>query len=272
MGWFPRAWGAILPLRWYIQILFDQAARGAPLHQTAEPFAYPLRHYRRSFGRWSGCAVRALARTGFAAPDEAGAAGPPGVRRRRRLRRRSGAACSAIAASSACSFSRPCSTRSSIRSHTWARLFATFRSRSSTRTIRDLSRGLIQALGAHGNLSIALRATTFAEAEDAIQARRAFGIVGIPPDTERNVLKGVSARLPIYGDSTYFILFNRTLQGILESVQAVVIDAVTASARRNGAGVQAATAATAPVDLVHGAAVQPDRLLLQPTSCRPPSC
>ena len=36
---FPRAWGAILPLRWYIQILFDQASRGAPLRETAEPFA-----------------------------------------------------------------------------------------------------------------------------------------------------------------------------------------------------------------------------------------
>src|SRR5690242_9279151 len=39
MGAFPRAWGAILPLRWYIQILFDQATRGAALHVTAEPFA-----------------------------------------------------------------------------------------------------------------------------------------------------------------------------------------------------------------------------------------
>lgn len=29
MGAFPRAWGTILPLRWYIQILFDQASRGA---------------------------------------------------------------------------------------------------------------------------------------------------------------------------------------------------------------------------------------------------
>ncbi len=36
---FPRAWGAILPLRWYIQILFDQATRGAALYFTAEPFA-----------------------------------------------------------------------------------------------------------------------------------------------------------------------------------------------------------------------------------------
>ena len=42
-----------------------------------------------------------------------------------------------------------------------------------------------------------MRATSFTEAEDAIQARRAFGIVGIPPDTERNFLKGVQARLPI---------------------------------------------------------------------------
>ena len=39
MGWFPRAWGAILPLRWYVQILFDQASRGAPLRETAAPFA-----------------------------------------------------------------------------------------------------------------------------------------------------------------------------------------------------------------------------------------
>ena len=56
----------------------------------------------------------------------------------------------------------------------------------------------------------------YREAEDAILARRAFAIVGIPPETEKNVLKGVTARLPIYADSTYFILFNRSLQGILE--------------------------------------------------------
>ena len=39
MGAFPRAWGAILPLRWYIQILFDQASRGAAVRITSEPFA-----------------------------------------------------------------------------------------------------------------------------------------------------------------------------------------------------------------------------------------
>ena len=39
MGAFPRAWGSILPLRWYIQILFDQASRGAAVRITAAPFA-----------------------------------------------------------------------------------------------------------------------------------------------------------------------------------------------------------------------------------------
>jgi ABC-2 type transport system permease protein len=248
MGWFPRAWGAILPLRWYIQILFDQAARGSPLRQTAEPFACLCTVTAILMALvWLRCLM--LARTGFAAPNEQETPVRPG---------------SGIGGSFLAEWRRVLGDSGVLGLFILAPiLYAVFYPQpylgQLVRNIpiavvdqdnTDLSRGLIQALGAHGNLSIALRATTFAEAEDAIQARRAFGIVGIPPDTERNVLKGVSARLPIYGDSTYFILFNRTLQGILESVQAVVIDAVTASARRNGAGVRAATAATAPVDLV----------------------
>src|SRR5262249_58354106 len=37
---FAHGWGAMLPLRWYIQILFDQAARGAPVANSALPFAF----------------------------------------------------------------------------------------------------------------------------------------------------------------------------------------------------------------------------------------
>src|SRR5215475_8321669 len=36
---FAHGWGAILPLRWYIQVLFDQAARGAPVVSSSQPFA-----------------------------------------------------------------------------------------------------------------------------------------------------------------------------------------------------------------------------------------
>ena len=62
---------------------------------------------------------------------------------------------------------------------------------------------------------------------------------------------------------TYFILFNRTLQGILESVQAVAIDAATPGARTQGAGVQAAKAGEIPGRSCQGPAVQPDCVVFQ---------
>jgi ABC-2 type transport system permease protein len=114
----------------------------------------------------------------------------------------------------------------------------------------ELGRGLIQALGAHGNISVALLASTYHEAEDAIFARRAFAILGIPPETEKNALKGVTARLPIYADATYFILFNRSLQGMLEAVQAYSEDALLHGARAQGAGVQAISRLRQPVELI----------------------
>src|SRR5262249_37692828 len=34
-----QAWGAMLPLRWYMAVLLGQAARGLPLSESARPFA-----------------------------------------------------------------------------------------------------------------------------------------------------------------------------------------------------------------------------------------
>src|SRR3984893_710759 len=39
MNAFSQAWGAILPLRWYMAVLLGQAARGLPLPESARPFA-----------------------------------------------------------------------------------------------------------------------------------------------------------------------------------------------------------------------------------------
>ncbi len=241
MGAFPRAWGAILPLRWYIQILFDQASRGAARH-TAEPFASCAA---------SPCAgVAGLVRF---APGPA----RPGVRRgragRARARRRRGvrgewrrvlriAACSAVRPGAALTGFYPQPYLGQIVRNVPIAVVDQDNS--------ELGRGLIQTLQAHGNIRVALLANSYREAEDAILARRAFAILGIPADTEKNVLKGVTARLPIYADSTYFILFNRALQGMLEAVQAYAMDALTRGARSDSAGVQAATRLVQPVELV----------------------
>jgi ABC-2 type transport system permease protein len=39
MNAFSQAWGAILPVRWYMAVLLGQAARGLPLADSAPPFA-----------------------------------------------------------------------------------------------------------------------------------------------------------------------------------------------------------------------------------------
>jgi len=76
-----------------------------------------------------------------------------------------------------------------------------------------LSRRLIQALDADEAVSVAVRAPALDVAQQALFDRRVFGILEIPPDTEREVLKGNEARIPAYVDSAYFLVFNRTLQG-----------------------------------------------------------
>ena len=216
---FPRAWGAILPLRWYIQILFDQATRGAAVHFTAQPFAI-LCGITVVLALLVWLRFRSLVRHGLMLPEEdetAIAPATPGVAGafvaewRRALGDRGVFSLFMLA---------PCSTRSSIRSPISARSCARFPIAVVDQDHSELGRGADPGTGGTRQISVALRATSLPEAEDAILARRAFAIVGIPPDTEKNVLKGVSARLPVYVNSTYFILFNRSLQGILESVQA----------------------------------------------------
>ena len=39
MNGFAQFWGDLMPLRWYIQILFDQAVRGLPTSVSVQPFA-----------------------------------------------------------------------------------------------------------------------------------------------------------------------------------------------------------------------------------------
>ena len=73
----------------------------------------------------------------------------------------------------------------------------------------------------------------------------------IPAGTEREVLKGDQARLPAYVDSAYFLLYNRTLQGIQEAVGAVRADLAARSARPDGSLYRAALARSSPVEILN---------------------
>ena len=81
----------------------------------------------------------------------------------------------------------------------------------------ELSRNLVQSLNADEATAVAVRSDTLAEAQAALARREVFAILGIPQDTEKEVLKGNHARLAAYVDSAYFLLYNRMLQGISEA-------------------------------------------------------
>ena len=249
MGAFPRAWGSILPLRWYIQILFDQASRGAAVRITAQPFAM-LSGLTIVLILLVWLCFRALVRRKLSIPAEAEIAPQ--------------APAAGFGGAFAAEWRRVLGDRGVLGLFVLApAVYAIFYPQPYLGQIvrnvpiavvdqdnSELARGLIQTLQAHGNIRVALMANSYREAEDAIFDRRAFAVLGIPPDTEKNVLKGVTARLPVYADSTYFILFNRALQGMLESVRAFETDTLTHGARPDSAGGQAALRLVQPVDLV----------------------
>ena len=113
-----------------------------------------------------------------------------------------------------------------------------------------LSRRLIQTLDADEAITVAVRAPALDVAQQALFARQVFGIVEIPPDTEREVLKGNAARVPAYVDSAYFIVFNRTLQGILEGTADVNLANASRGNREDGAAVKLALAAQSPIEVL----------------------
>jgi ABC-2 type transport system permease protein len=114
----------------------------------------------------------------------------------------------------------------------------------------EVSRRLVQGLNAHEALQVVARPNTLAEAQAALARREVFAIVDIPAGTEREVLAGRKARVPAYVDSVYFLLYNRTVQGILESSGAVTADLLASDAREDGSLYRAAQARSSPVEVL----------------------
>ena len=82
MNAFAQAWGAILPVRWYMAVLLGQAARGLPLAESARPFAalaaLAVLYTLLAFLRLRAVA-RSTTRSGARAGAGAAAAAPRGI-------------------------------------------------------------------------------------------------------------------------------------------------------------------------------------------------
>src|SRR5580658_932692 len=74
MNGFAQFWGALLPLRWYVQILFDQAVRGLPASDSIRPFmilgALAMVFFALGWQRLSALAATSMSRVAEPAAED----------------------------------------------------------------------------------------------------------------------------------------------------------------------------------------------------------
>jgi ABC-2 type transport system permease protein len=247
---FAHGWGALLPLRWYMQILFDQAARGAPVGSSALPFAVlaALAILYGSLAWWRLAALARNLRPPVARQETApplvavpGTFGAAVVGEIRRVLGDRGVMGLMVMAPFLYGALYPQPYVGQLLRHLPIAVV------DHDRT--EVSRRLIMTLDADASLEVAVRADTLAEAQAALFDRRIFGILEIPDGTTRDLLKGDPARLPAYVDSAYFLVYSRTLQGVAESAATLTSTLATNDARPDGIG-KSMLAASSPVAIL----------------------
>ena len=76
------------------------------------------------------------------------------------------------------------------------------------------------------------------------------GDIEAPPGTERDVLKGTTAHLPIYADATYLFLFRSTASGIATAIGTLSSELASGGARTDGSIVRATLASASPAEIL----------------------
>jgi len=249
MNAFAQAWGAILPVRWYMAVLLGQAARGLPLSESARPFA-ALATLAVLYSLLAALRLHAVARNmprAATAPAPIAAAAPRG-----------------IGGAFAAEWRRVLGTRGAFALLFLAPLiYGIYYPQPYLNQIlrklpiavvdndlSDLSRQIVETLDASGALSVVVRARTLAEARSAIDRGQAFAAVDIPAGAERDVLKGITAHIPIYADATYLFVFRSTASGVATAIGTLTSDLVSRGARSDGSLVKAKLASMSPADVL----------------------
>jgi len=248
MNRFAQTWGAAMPLRWYLQILFDQAARGLPRADSMLAFL-TLVGLAALFFTLSCLKLRA-SRAGVqtsaakASPELAVPRGlaPAMAAEARRILGDRGVFSAILVAPVIYGLLYP--------QPYLGQLLRGIPIAVVDQDHTELSRALVQALNADEAIAVAAEADTLEEAQRALERHQVLGIVGIPKDTERNVLKGQDASIAAYVESAYFLLYSRTLQGISEASAVASAEIATRGARMDGSLAHAGLAQSSPVDLL----------------------
>jgi ABC-2 type transport system permease protein len=254
MNAFAQAWGALLPLRWYMAVLLGQAARGLPLSESARPFA-ALAALAALYSLLALLRLRSIAR-GVTGGITAGAPVPAPVA--------ASAAPRGIGGAFVAEWRRVLAIRGAfillvlgpiVYGFYYPQPYLNQILRKIPIAVVDndqseLSRRIVQTIDASGAVSVAVRAATLVDARAALDRGDAFAVVGIPPGTERDVLKGATVHIPIYADATYLFIFRTTASGIAVAIGTLSSELAAGGARTDGSLVKATLASASPAEIL----------------------
>src|SRR5262247_2622201 len=250
MNAFALFWGAMLPLRWYMAVLLGQAARGLPLYESARPFAM-LAALAALYTLLAFLRLRAIAasapRTAQEAEPAAASAPPRGVggafvAEWRRVLGIRGAFMLLVVGPLVYGLYYPQPYLNQILRKIPIAVV--------DNDLSELSRNIVQTLDASGAVRVVAQAATLAEGRKALDRGDAFAVVGIPPGTERDVLKGNTAHIPIYADATYLFIFRSMSNGIAVAINTLSSELAARGARTDGSLVKAARASASPAEIL----------------------
>jgi ABC-2 type transport system permease protein len=250
MNAFAQLWGAILPLRWYMAVLLGQAARGLPLYDSARPFVMlaglamlylllALFGLRALAGSTTRATTEAQQVATVAAPTGLGGAFTAEWRRVLGVR---GAFALLVLGPLVYGVYYPQPYLNQILRKIPIAVV--------DNDLSELSRNIVQTLDASGAVKVVARAETLADAQAMLDRGRAFAVVGIPPGTERDVLKGITVHIPIYADATYMFLFRTTGNGIAVAINTLSSELAAGGARTDSSIVKATLASARPADIL----------------------
>src|SRR5262249_1260354 len=250
MNAFALFWGAMLPLRWYMAVLLGQAARGLPLYESARPFAmlaalaalYTLLAFLRLRAIAASAPRPAQEAEPAAAPAPSRGLGGAFVAEWRRVLGIRGAFMLLVVGPLVYGLYYPQPYLNQILRKIPIAVV--------DNDLSELSRNIVQTLDASGAVRVAVQAETIAEGRKALDRGDAFAVVGIPPETERDVLKGNTAHIPIYADATYLFIFRSMASGIAVAINTLSSELAARGARTDGSLVKAALASASPAEIL----------------------
>src|SRR5215472_14796732 len=250
MNAFSQIWSTFLPVRWYMAVLLGQAARGLPPAESARPFA-ALAALATIYSLLAMLRLRTIARSGVSAaptpapvlpdPPPLGIGGSFVTEWRRVLALR-GAFLMLVVAPVIYGIYYPQPYLNQILRKIPIAVV--------DNDLSELSRRIVETLDASGVISVVARADSLSQARAALDRGEAFAVVGIPPGTERDVLKGTKVHIPIYADATYLFVFRTMSSGIAVAINTVSAELASGGARTDGSLVKAALASSSPADVL----------------------